>query len=172
VNIAVVYYSYSGNTHKAAKVVEEILKSQNNSVKCLRIEAPNESRSFFIQVLRALSKRKGEIAPIETDLLAYDLIIFATPVWAREMAPAMRAYLEKAGGLGGKKTIAFVTYGSGFSKERCLDSLQFAIQEKGASVIGLFSVSQFKVNDKSLIEGLLRKAMDIANKPLSSFGPS
>ena len=85
-NIAIVYYSYSGNTHKAAKVVEEILKSQNNSAKCLRIEAAGESRNFFIQALRGLTRREAKIAPIETDLSAYDLIILATPIWAGSAA--------------------------------------------------------------------------------------
>ena len=166
-DIAIVYYSYSGNTHRAAKAVEEVLKSQNNSVKCLRIEAPNESNNFFVQALRGLTKKKSEINPIETDLAPYDLIIFATPVWAREMVPAMREFLEKAGGLSGKKAIVFVTYGSGFGKEHCLDSLEAAIQKKGANCLGRFSLSQFKVNDRALIENLLKK-----NMRLSSFGPS
>ena len=160
-NIAIVYYSYSGNTHRAAKVVEEVLESQNNAVRRLRIEAPSESNNFFVQALRGLAKKKSEINPIETDLSGYDLIIFATPVWAREMVPAMRGYLEKAGGLSGRKAIVFVTYGSGFGKEHCLDSLKSVIQEKGATCIGRFSLSQFKVNDRQLIKNLLQKELNL-----------
>jgi len=156
-NIAIVYYSYSGNTHKAAEIAEGILQAQNNSVKLLRIEARDESNNFFIQALRGLTRKKAEIAPIETDLSAYDLIIFATPVWAREMVPAMRSYLEKVSGLGAKKAAIFVTYGSGLGKEHCLDSLQRAIEGKGASCIGRFSLSQFKVGDNLLIKDLLEK---------------
>lgn len=157
--VAIVYYSYSGNTHKAAKSIEEILKARNNSVKCLRIEATNESNNFFIQALRGLTKKKAEIAPVETDLSAYELIIFATPVWAREVVPAMRSYLEKAGGLEGRKAVIFVTYGSGFGKEHCLQSLQHTIEQKGARCINRFSISQFKVEDRALIESLLEKAI-------------
>jgi len=156
-NIAIVYYSYSGNTHKAAKVIEEILKLQNNVVKCLRMEALGESKNFFIQALRGLMKKKAEISSIETDLTPYDLIIFGTPVWAREMVPAMRKFLEKASGLRGKKAVVFVTYGSGLGKEHCLDSLQQFLQEMGAGCLGRFSISQFKVNDRQLIEDLLKK---------------
>ena len=162
-NIAIVYYSYSGNTHKVAKTIEELL-SQNNSVKCLRIEAPKESKNFFIQCLRALTRKKTEIVSTETNLSAYDLIIFGVPVWAREMPPAMRSYLEKATGLLRKKAVIFVTYGSGLGKEHCLDSLKSAIEEKGGSCIGRFSVSQFKVNDKTLIEGLLKKYVPVAQR--------
>lgn len=162
-DIAIVYYSYSGNTHRAAKVVEEVLKLQNNAVRRLRIEAPSESNNFFVQALRGLAKKKTEINPIETDLSAYDLIIFATPVWAREMVPAMRKFLEKAGGLSGKKAIVFVTYGSGFGKEHCLHSLEAAIEKKGANCLGRFSLSQHKVNDRAPIEDLLKKFIN--NKP-------
>ncbi len=163
-NIAIVYYSYSGNTHRAAEIIAEILRIENNSVRCLKIEAPNESRSFFVQALRGLTKKKTAIAPMETDLSGYDLIILGTPVWAREMVPAMRKFLEKASGLGGKKALVFVTYGSGLGKEHCLDSLKAGIEAKGASCIGRFSLSQFKVNDRPLIENLLKE-----NLRLSSF---
>ena len=156
-NMAIVYYSYSGNTHKAAKVMEEILKSQNNSVKCLRIEAPGESKNFFIQALRGLMKKKVKLSSVETDLTPYDLIIFGTPVWAREMVPAMREFLEKAGSLLRKKAVVFVTYGSGLGKDHCLDSLERILQEKSVSQIGRFSLSQSKVNDRALIGDLLRK---------------
>ena len=158
-NIAIVYYSYSGNTHRVAQIIEEIL-SHDNSVKCLRIEAPRESSNFFIQALRGLTKRKTEISPIEANLSAYDLIILGTPVWAREAPPAMRSYLEKVSGLLRKKAVIFVTYGSGLGKDHCLNSLERNLQEKGVSEIKRFSLSQFKVGDKSLIESLLRKAMD------------
>ncbi|MCG2677770.1 NAD(P)H-dependent oxidoreductase [bacterium] len=158
--IAIIYYSYSGNTHKAAKVMEEILTAQANSVKRLRIEAPGESKNFFIQALRGLMKKKAEISSVETDLTPYDLIIFGTPVWAREMVPAMREFLEKAGGLLRKKAVVFATYGSGLGKDHCLDSLERILKEKSVSQIGRFSLSQSKVNDRALIESLLRKTMD------------
>ncbi len=162
-NIAIVYYSYSGNTHKAAEIIAEILKSENNSVRCLRIEAPNESKNFFIQALRALTKKKTEITLIETDLFAYDLIILGTPVWAREMVPAMRKFLEKVSGLEGKKALVFVTYGSGLGKEHCLDSLELALKEKGASQMNRFSLSQLQVNDRPLIENLFKEDMRLSS---------
>jgi flavodoxin len=158
-DIVIVYYSYSGNTHQAAKMIAEILKYEH-SVRCLRIEAPNESDKFFVQALRGITKRKIAIAPIETDLSPYDLIIFGTPVWAAEMAPAMRSYLEKAAGLNGKKALAFTTYGSGLGKAHCLDSLQRTLEKKGVRQIRRFSLSQFEVSDQLLLEDLLRKAMD------------
>lgn len=154
-NIVIVYYSYSGNTHKAARRMEEILK-QSHTVKRVRIEAEGEARSFFMQALRGLMRRKIGISPVETNLAAYDLVILGTPVWAREMCPAMRVYLEKVSGLAGKKAVPFVTYGSGFGKEHCLVSLKQAVEQKGAACVGSFSLSQFKVEDKSVVEAALK----------------
>ncbi len=158
-NIAIVYYSYSGNTDKVARVIEEILEAQGNSVQRLRIDAPDESVNFFVQALRALVKKKSRVGPIETELSAYDLLIFGTPVWAREMAPAMRSYLGQVSGLGGKKAVIYVTYGSGLGKDHCLDSLEKILREKGVAQISRFSLSQFKVGDKPLIISLLRKSI-------------
>ncbi|MBN3039064.1 MAG: NAD(P)H-dependent oxidoreductase [Candidatus Omnitrophica bacterium] len=155
-NIAIVYYSYSGNTHKAAQNVAEVLGA-NNSVNCLRVEAAGESSNFFAQCLKGLAKKKTPIAPIETNLSGYETIIFATPVWAREMVPAMREFLDKAEGLRDKRAAAFVTYGSGFGKEHCLDSMQAFLEKKGAKFIGRFSISQFKVKDKEFIQGLVKE---------------
>jgi len=161
VEIAIVYYSYSGNTHKAAKMIEKIL-IQDNSVARIRIEAPKESHNFLLQALRALTRRKIEIARAETDLSSYDLIIFGSPVWAREVPPAMRSYLDKVRGLIRKNAVVFVTYGSGFGKELCLDSLEHSLQERGVSRIGRFSLEQFRASDRFLIERLLGAAMDEA----------
>ena len=158
-NIAIVYYSYSGNTHRACQIIAEILKP-DNSLSSLRIEAPRESNNFFIQALRGLTRRKTEISPIEANLSPYDLIIFGTPVWAREAPPAMRSYLEGVTGLFRKKAIIFVTYGSGLGKEHCLDSLERTLKEKDVSVIKRFSLSQFKVNDRQMIGGLIKEAIE------------
>jgi len=140
--------------------MEEILNSENNSVRRLRIEAPNESNNFFIQALRGLARRETEISSIEANLSPNDLIIFGTPVWAREAPPAMRSYLKGVTGLFRKKAIIFVTYGSGLGKEHCLDSLERTLKEKGVSVIKRFSLSQFKVNDKQMIEGLIKESIE------------
>ena len=165
-NVAIAYYSFTGNTKKAAGVIAEILKAQNNSVQQLEIQAPKESANFFIQCLRAAIRKKTEILPIETDLSTYDLVILGCPVWASQMVPAMRKFLEKASGLSGKRAVAFVTYHSGFGKEQCLASMERALKQKGVSEVSRFSLSQFKVGDRELIERLVKSAR------LSSFGPS
>ena len=154
--VAIAYYSFTGNTKKAVGVIAEILKAQNNSVQLLEIQAPKGSANFFIQCLRAVVRKKVEILPIETDLSAYDLVILGCPIWAREMVPAMRQFLEKASGINGKRAAVFVTYGSGFGKEHCLASMERALKQKGASEVSRFSLSQFKVGDRELIEKLLR----------------
>ena len=75
----VIYYSYSGNTQKVADVLVDCLQWQYE-VKALRLEAPDESKSFFGQAARALLHKKTKISPAELDLSGYDLICLGTPV--------------------------------------------------------------------------------------------
>lgn len=159
-NIAIVYYSYSGNTHMAANVIAELLKEQGHELKPLRIEAPHEANNFFLQILRALTLRRTEIAPIATDLSAYDLIIFGTPVWAAEITPALRTFLRKTRGLLRKNALIFVTYGSGFGKDHCLDSLERSLLELGVTHISRFSLPQSRTTDKFLIANLLGLSLE------------
>ncbi|MFC1632322.1 flavodoxin family protein [Candidatus Omnitrophota bacterium] len=155
--IAVVYYSYSGKTHQAAEIIVELLQAQGKTVQCLRIEAPQESKNFAIQAKRALFKQKVAIEPIQSDLSVYDLMILGSPVWAREMVPAVRSYLQSVSGLDGKKVIIFVTYASGFGKEHCLRSMEAALEKKGAGQISRFSISDQRVSHKQSIETLLNE---------------
>ena len=157
--IAIVYYSYSGNTDKAAKTVAQLLQAKNHDVERLRLEAPGESDNFFVQCLRAAIRRKVEIAPVKTDLSGYDLVMLATPVWASQMVPAMRKFLEQASGLSAKPAAVFATYHSGLGKEQCLNSLEQALKRKGARSVCRFAISQYKVEDKQLIDKLLRACL-------------
>jgi len=157
-NVAIVYYSYSGNTDQAAEIIQGVFESQGHSVTRLRIKG-NEADAFFMQCFRAVTRQVTRIDSVETDLSKYDLILFATPVWAMEMVPAMRTYLDRVSGLSTKKVILFVTYGSGFGKDHCLDTLERAIAVRGAKCIARFSISQFKVGNKAWIEELLKDSL-------------
>ena len=156
--IGIVYYSYSGNTHRVAEILKEIL-ARDNAVDTLRIEALDESKNFFAQVLRALMKKRATIKELQSDLSEYDLLFFGSPVWAREMPPAMHVYLEKVKGLERKKIVSFVTYGSGLGKTHCLDSMEQVLKQKGATEAARFSLNQMKNNDRTLIGDLVKDSL-------------
>ncbi len=153
--IAVVFYSYSGNTKKVAGILNDEL-SKNNQVDLLEIKALDESRNFFMQCWRARRKKRSKIEDMKFDLSSYDLVMFGTPVWAFEPAPALWTYFDKCSGLKDKKATLFITYGSGSGKGHCLDHMEKALKEKGAKEIKRIQIQQFKVKDAAYVSDTLK----------------
>jgi len=147
---AIIYYSYSGNTKKVAKILTESLNLQSEAAET-ELKPTDESKSFFKQCRRAFSHTRAKIEPVNLDLSDYDLICFGSPVWAFGPAPAMNTYLDNCTGLNGKDIILFTTYGSGTGNERCLNYMQEILAKKGARSFRRFSVQQYKIKDREFI---------------------
>jgi len=71
----IIYYSYSGNTKKAADVLVEYLR-QGYEVEISGLKALNESASFFHQAVRAFFHKKARISSVDFNLSSYDLIVW------------------------------------------------------------------------------------------------
>ncbi|MFC1804321.1 flavodoxin family protein [Candidatus Omnitrophota bacterium] len=147
---AVIYYSYSGNTKKVAKVLIGRLK-EKGEVDIIELTALDESNKFFSQCARAIRHKRAQIAPVNPDLSGYDLICLGTPVWAFAPAPAVNTFLDECSGVGAKPAVLFTTYGSGTGKERCADYMQQILTKKGVGNFKRFSVQQSKVDDKEFV---------------------
>ena len=154
----IVYYSYSGNTHKVAEILRERL-SREGEATLVRLKAEDESSNFFIQCLRAISNKRARIKDVPFNLFGYDLICLGCPVWAREPVPAIKTYLDKCSDLDGKRAILFVTYGSGLGKDHCMDKMENALRKKGIKDYRRFSISQFKVNDRNFVLEEMEKCL-------------
>jgi flavodoxin len=154
----IIYYSFTGNTKKIADILVEYLKPKYE-IKILRIDALDESSSFFRQAVRALFHKKARINSLEFELSGYDLICLGTPVWAFAPAPAMNAYLDKCSGLLGRPVTVFVTYGSGTGVKRCFSYMQEILTKKGAKDFGRFSIQQFKVNNKGFVLSRIKESL-------------
>lgn len=136
---AIVYYSLTENTKKAAEIIAGGLKQKNISFEIIRIREKKKS-GFLINALRALLKIRVEIDETDLDLNRFDKIYFGSPVWAGSPAPALNTFLQVCTGLEGKEVSIFVTYGSGLGKKRTLNIMQNLIRKKGAKVIQNLSV--------------------------------
>ncbi len=156
----IIYYSYTGNTKKVADILTEYLR-QRYEIKILRLEALDESASFFKQAARALFRKKAKISSVEFDLSSYDLICLGTPVWAFGPAPAMNTYLENCFGFENKDAVLFTTYGSGTGAGRCLNYMQEILSKKGAKDFKKFSIQQFKVNDKEFVNKAISESVKL-----------
>jgi len=155
----IVFYSYSGNTQKAADALNGLIKS-GYEVDILKLDAPKESKSFFGQCVRAFRKLKTEIQNgVSFDVADYDLISFGTPVWAFGMAPALRTYIDKCSGLEGKSAIIFSTYGSGAGKDRCMNEMEQILKAKGAKTLKRFCIQQFDIDKKEKVASIIKRIL-------------
>jgi len=92
-NILVVYYSRTGATRKAAEYItkklgadmEEIIDMKKRSGICCFLTGGRD----------ALKRKETKINEIKKDPSKYDLVIVGSPLWAGNMAPAIRTYLNK-----------------------------------------------------------------------------
>ena len=146
----IIYYSYSGNTKKVAKILADRLR-EKGEVQSMELSCRDELRTFFAQSRAAFFHKQPEILPVNLDLSGYDLVCFGTPVWAFAPAPAINTYLEKCFGLRQKEAILFTTYGSGTGNTRCLNYMQGILSQKGAQSFKRFSIQQFKVGDQDFV---------------------
>ncbi len=144
----IVYYSYSGNTHKVAEVLSQHLESEY-SVKMLRIQALDESDEFWRQGKRAFIRKRGKITGADFDLTKYDLVCIGTPVWSFAPAPAMNTYLDKCFGIEDKPIMVFTTHGSGLGVGRCHKYMKGILLKKGASQSREFSIQQLMQSSKN-----------------------
>ena len=138
----VIYYSYSGNTHRVVQLIVNVLKNKGEEAIPVRIRPLTEVTTFLGQCREAFLGKKPELYRTLLDLKDFDRIILGSPVWAFKPAPAINTYLDKCSSLQGKEAIAFVTYGSGVGKDKTLQAMKKSLEKKGAHVATTISFQQ------------------------------
>jgi len=151
--IAIVFYSFSGNTKRLALFLKEKLEENNHSVGVVEIKPAKEINSFSLQALSALLKKEAPLKKTEVNFDEFDLIIFGTPVWAFTITPYLRSFLKNVN-LEGKKTVCFVTFGSGIGSDKALKELEGILKDKKAKVLCSFKVKDIKTKDKDYLQKL------------------
>ncbi|MBL7157853.1 MAG: NAD(P)H-dependent oxidoreductase [Candidatus Omnitrophica bacterium] len=139
---AIIYYSFTGNTHRVAQLIGDVLRDKGDEVVPVRIRPLKEETHFLTQCKEAFLSKKPDLYRTLLELKDFDRIILGSPVWAFKPAPAINTYLDKGASLEGKKAICFVTYGSGAGKENTLRIMKKGLQAKGAEVIDTISFQQ------------------------------
>lgn len=154
---AVVYYSFTGNTHRLAQVIIGVLKSKGEDAIPVRIRPLKEEKKFLVQCKDSFLRKKPELYKTLLDLKDYDRVIIGSPVWAFAPAPAINTYIDKCQSLHGKDVFCFVTYGSGAGKEKALETMKEELQAKGAEVKGsmLFQQAENLESCKKKIQDVL-----------------
>ena len=92
-NVLVVYFSRDGHTKDVA---ENIAKKMNADIECVTEEGVD--RNGIIGWLKSgydgFRKNKSKIVNTKFDCKNYDRIYIGSPVWAFNIAPAIRTYLD------------------------------------------------------------------------------
>jgi len=155
--IAIVYYSFTGNTHRIAQLMEDVLKNKGNEVIPIRIRPLKEETNFIVQCKEAFLSKKPDLYRTLLDLNDFDRVILGSPVWAFKPAPAVNTYMDKCSFLNEKDAICFVTYGSGTGKEKALNVMKKGLEAKGARITKTVSFQQGEnpESSKKKIESML-----------------
>lgn len=130
--ILVTYYSRDGHTKAVAQRISKALEADIEEV----IDKTNRRGfiNWFLAGRDAMKKKLTEIEPIKSDPAQYDIVLIGTPIWAWNMAPAVRTYLSQnkgkmrsvaffctQGGSGGQKTFGYMEELSGLKPKAILE---------------------------------------------------
>lgn len=109
-NILVLYYSFSGNTKRIAKLIQNKLNCDITEIETV-VPYTGSYNSIVDQGQREVnSGYMPEIKKTDVDLKKYDKIILGSPVWWYTFAPAMKTFLHQ-NNLSDKDIYPFATNG-------------------------------------------------------------
>lgn len=158
---AIIFYSFSGNTKRACLFLKDKLYSKNIAADLIELKPEKEEAAFFKQSLQAFLKHKVDLKKVNYDLSGYEFVIFASPVWAFTIAPALRSYLEKAGNLENKKVVCFLTYHSGIGSGKALKEIENILRESQNHILFSKNLSGSKTKDNNYLEERFKFLLEI-----------
>ncbi|MDP2924418.1 MAG: hypothetical protein Q8O30_12000 [Candidatus Omnitrophota bacterium] len=159
--VAIIFYSFSGNTKRACLFLARKLNAKGMDTDLIELKPKKETTSFFKQGGQAFFKDILELTEADYDVGKYELIVFASPLWAFTFAPALRSYLRKIINLEGKRVGCFLTYGSGLGKGKSLVELENAIRDKKGRLIFSKDFAGTKTKDDTYLEEVFKPFFDI-----------
>ena len=112
--IAIVYYSMSGNTELIASMIADELSADMIRLIPEKSYPDKGMKKFLWGGKAAVMGDKPKLSPYAFDADKYDLILFGTPVWASNITPPIRSFIEdNRDSLTGKRFGAFFCYSGG-----------------------------------------------------------
>lgn len=132
-NILVVYYSRTGVTRKVAEYIAKQLGADIEEI--IDMKKRSGIWGFLIGGRDALKRKETKISEIKKDPSKYDLVITGSPVWAGNMAPAIRTYLNKS--KPDIKSSAFFATSGGLTQEKIFNEVRSLLDKDIISLIGI-----------------------------------
>lgn len=155
----ITYYSYSGNTDRAARIFADVLR-QKGEVYIQRLMPKDEIKQFFGQCRAALTGKRAVLEEgVKFDARDYDFILICSPVWAFRPTPAVNTYLDGLSGLNGKRAVVLLTSGSGAGVKRCFKNIRNILEAKGASRVDEINIPDRNNKDQNFVRASLEKVL-------------
>lgn len=142
--VSIIYFSLSGRTKTLSQYLAEYLRAEGFSVAVNPLKTPSAG-SFLKNCIDAFMKKKVKLEYIP-EIKHSDIIFLGSPVWAFNIAPAMRTFLEDIN-LTNRKVFLFLTYGSGKGKARAMANFSRLVELKGGKVIGTAEIKGRRVKE-------------------------
>ncbi|UCG34618.1 MAG: NAD(P)H-dependent oxidoreductase [Candidatus Omnitrophota bacterium] len=158
---AIIFYSFSGNTRRAAQFLKEQLAKKGVAADLIDLKLKEDVKAFFKQCQHALFKKTPELVGADYNLEKYGFLMFSSPVWAFTITPALRSYLGGISSLENKKAACFLTYGSGSGSAKALRELESVLREKGAHIMFSKNLSGFRTKNTTYLEERFRPLLEI-----------
>jgi len=105
---AIIYYSRTGNTRTAAKLLEDKLRGKHIDVDVVEIEAV-KNPGFFTAGSASMKQKELPIKNTGYNLNPYDTLIVGSPTWAGLPSPFIKTFFNSAKNAKGKKAALFIT---------------------------------------------------------------
>lgn len=131
---AIVYYSQSGHTARAAEEIAGRLGADLIPVRPVRAYPEKGFRKFFRGGAAAVMKRRPALQPYAFDAGAYGLVILGTPVWAGRMAPPMRTFLSENREALRDRSLAVFACSGGGPADKAFDGMKDLLGVSGWAV--------------------------------------
>lgn len=150
-NIGIIVHSQTGNTLSVAEKIGEKLKENGHGVQIEKVVPQGDVRPGPGTGPVQFSSNPG--------VEGYDAVVFAAPVQAFSLSPAMKAYLGQTGQLQGKKIALLVTKqlkGKWTGGNGAIKKMKALTAEKGGEVAG----SAMVIWSSSEREAMITQAVD------------
>lgn len=127
--IGMIVYSQTGHTHSVAVKLEQKLSAAGHAVNVERLQVIGNWQPGTQDI---------QLATLP-DVAPYDALVFAAPVMAFSLSPAMASYLTQIASLQDKKVVFLVTEFFPFpwmGGNRAISQMREICESKGAQVCG------------------------------------
>lgn len=121
--IALIYYSLTGNTEYIAKKISNKISVDLYKIQVVS-EYPKNGFKKFLYCGKSAVFEENILIKCDCDLDKYNYIILGTPIWASNITPTLRSFINKNFNSFNNKRISVFLSFSGGGEKRTLNKLK------------------------------------------------